>query len=135
MKKVIIIIVAIVSIVLAGIFAVGIYYAYTFGDAALVAKEEADEFAMQADKEQCLGEYIDRSLACTELECFSASAAFGLFCLEAASGTTEEFCSDKPKSQAEFYEGDWKSGICAEKGLDTSGCLGVYKIVEAHCSN
>lgn len=126
-------------IVIAALFILLIILGYFVGNSmnGIIAKTqgEAEGFAKTASKEQCLERYVDKYSACEEFSCYASSASFGIICLAAASDDKNEFCSDKPKSQFEFYKGDWKDGLCKSKGLDTSSCLSVYKIIETHCAS
>ena len=115
--------------------AIGFFLGNSMESIYAEAKQEAESFAKTATKDQCLEEYADKYLACEDISCFTSSASFGVICLAAASGSKEEFCRDKPKSQTEFYSSDWKDGLCKSKGLNTQDCLSAYKIIETHCSN
>jgi hypothetical protein len=123
------------GIVFTIVAAAGVYLGYSALGTMEEAKQEAELFAQNASKEQCLEQYIERYLACEEMSCYFSVTSFGVTCLEAASGSTENFCRDKPKSQIEVYRGDWKDGLCKSKGMDTQSCLNVYKIIEVHCGN
>ena len=135
MKKFILITLISIAVIFILLVVIGFFIGSSIDELTLESKKEAEEFAKTANKEQCLEKYVDKYIACDDLSCYSSSAAFGVICLAAATGSKDEFCSNKPKSETEFYEGDWKQGLCKSKGLDTSRCLHIFKVIDTHCAN
>lgn len=96
---------------------------------------KAEEFAATATKDDCLVKYVSDYKSCSEMSCYSESAMFGVMCLSAASGDSVQFCANKPKSQSDFYNSQWKDEFCKNNGLDIQDCLSVYKIINTHCTS
>jgi hypothetical protein len=117
------------------VLVIGIYY--LFGVMVEFFEEtyiEAQEYAQNATKDDCLEKYVEDYKACDGVACFTKTATFGVMCLAEAQGDLEEFCSDKPMSEDEVMDSQWNRNFCKPRGLNEYDCKNVYSIVEAVCS-
>ena len=133
MNKALKIFAGLVVVLLVFFMGVGIYMGGSVDEMYQEVVPAAEAFASKATKDECLERYVSDYKQCSELSCYSKSAMFGVVCLASANGDSAIFCSDKPKSQSEFYNSQWKQEFCASSGLDDQDCLSVYKIIETHC--
>lgn len=117
-----------------GFIGLGFYLGDSIDGMYQEVQVKAEKFAATATKDDCIDKYTIEYKSCSDMSCFSESAMFGVMCLSAASGDSAQFCADKPKSQSEFYNGQWKEGYCKDNGLDAQSCLSVYKVIDSHCS-
>lgn len=119
-------IVVVLFIILIG---VGVYLA---SDNSLKeAQKEGVGFASNASKEDCLAETAIKLARCESALCLD-SLNFGGMCLVYAKGNQQEFCADKPTSDAEYSIGSWQTH-CTVNSLSKHNCEMLYKTFSAYC--
>jgi hypothetical protein len=116
------------------LFAGGYYLFGKMGEFFEDTYIEAAEFAKDATKDDCLEKHVEDYKACDGFACYGKATTFGVMCLIEAEGDLEQFCADKPKSEAEVTGSDWNQSFCKPRGLNDNDCVNVYRIVEAVCA-
>lgn len=109
--KVFLIIGLIVLLILGVIVGGGVY----LGFQAKGSVEEAEAFAQTANKEECIAETARRTGECEGAMCMVQGPVFGMLCLSASSGASDDICdsgTSPTEYAAEFCEAYPDSEFC-----------------------